>query len=166
MPGHTVPIDAVLAATDFSVTGDAAVAHAYAVVRPGGTVHLLHVIELLEPRKIPNPLYAHYVPGRAPTAEERQREMRAAERRLEELAPAEALLRRIQTTSQAIEAPDIARAILDAATRARATMICVGSRRRWVLAKLLGASVVRKLLRRSPITLLVVRAARQVAGSR
>ena len=54
----------VLVPTDFSEAGLTAIPYAYAVTARGGTVHLLHVVE---PVTAPNPLYAHYVPGRMPT---------------------------------------------------------------------------------------------------
>lgn len=156
-------VDSILAATDFSEPGNRAVAHAYAVVRPGGTVHLLHVIELMEPRRIPNPLYAHYVPGPAPTAEKRQQELRDAERKLEAMVPADARSKGIVTTVLACEASNITRAILNAARRLAVPLICVGSRRRSPLARLLTASVARTLLRRAPSAVVVVRAPSQSA---
>lgn len=154
---QVAPPETVLAAMDLSERGKAIMAHAYGVVKPGGTVHLLHVVEMVEPRAQPNPLYAHYVPGRAPTADERLRELRAIEQSLEELVPADAGSTGIKTQAHAVEARDVASAIIDAAERLGVSLICIGSGRRSLRPTLLGRSVSRRLLARATVSVLIVK---------
>ena len=61
----TPRLDRILVPTDLSELGDQAVAYACTMAPPGATIDLLHV---LEPVSAPNPLYAHYQRGPAPSA--------------------------------------------------------------------------------------------------
>lgn len=67
----------VLVTTDFSKLANAAIPHAFAVAsRDGGEVILAHAMERYS---LPNPLYAHYSPKKAPT----EKELVAAKAKLE-----------------------------------------------------------------------------------
>lgn len=150
-------IERVLAPTDFSPIADAAIPHAYAVVDDGGTVHLAHVVELVEPAAVPNPLYAHYVPGRAPTAEERHQQHEALAGRLRALVPADAAARSIRTEVHVVEAPDVSTAIKDLAESLDVSMLCMASHGRSGLARTLCGSVAREVLSATHRAVLVVR---------
>ncbi len=150
---------AVLAATDFSERAAEAVLRAYSIVDDGGTVHLLHVLEVTEPIRQPNPLYAHYVPGRAPTAEERFRQHAELAERLLALAPADAGARSIRTEVHLVDADEVAPAIVEAADRLDASIVCVGSHGRTGFVEALLGSVARHVVHhcRRPVLLVPVR---------
>src|SRR3990172_330202 len=120
-------VHSVLATTDFSDLANRAIPQAYAVVDDGGFVHLLHVLELAEPLVPPNPLYAHYTPGRAPTPEERRRLHEDLSARLRMLVPTGASSRGIQTVVHVVEDPKVPAAIAQMAERIGASLICLGS---------------------------------------
>jgi nucleotide-binding universal stress UspA family protein len=143
----------VLAATDLSEQGNRAVAHAYSLVDRGGVVSLVHVAESAEP---PNPLYAHYTPGHAPTPEERARLDAELADRLRQLVPRDAIARGIETRVEVIQEPDVPAAIRAAAERAGAQVICMGSHGRSGLSAALTGSVAHAVLKRSPIPVLLV----------
>jgi nucleotide-binding universal stress UspA family protein len=143
----------VLAPTDLSDLGNDAVAWAYAIVAPGGVVCLLHVIE---PRLLPNPLYAHYTPGQAPTAEERERQRAALTATLGELVPADADARGITTEIEITDGDPVADAVVDAAARFGADVICLGSHGRSGVRALLAGSVAQQVMKAGNRPLLVV----------
>jgi nucleotide-binding universal stress UspA family protein len=150
-------VQTVLAATDFLDVAHETILHAYAVVNEGGTVHLLHVIETVEPMALPNPLYAHYVPGRSPTADERRRQHAEVAARLRALVPADAEARRIQTHVHVLESDEVVRAVTDLAEFVDASVVCVGSHGRFGLAGILLGSVAREVVAQSRRSVLVVR---------
>lgn len=152
-------IPAVLAATDFSDRAAEAVRRAYSIVDDGGTVHLLHVLEVTEPIVQPNPLYAHYVPGRAPTPEERFRQHAELAERLLELVPDGADARAIRTEVHVVDARRAAEAIVEAADRLDASVVCVGSHGRTGFLKALLGSVAEHVVHhcRRPVLLVPVR---------
>jgi len=148
----------VLATTDFSALADHAIPHAYSVVDDGGTVHLLHVIEQIEPRRVPNPLYAHYVPGRTPTPEERMRQHAELEVRLRALVPESARARSIHTEVHVVEAADVAAAVVAAAGRLDANLVCMGTHGRSGLVQSFLGSVAGAVLASNSRPVLLVRA--------
>jgi nucleotide-binding universal stress UspA family protein len=141
-------------ATDFSRAGLAALPYAYGIVARGGTVHLLHVIDV---RGEPNPLYAHYTPGRAPTPAQRKRQAAELRRKLRALAPPGARRRGIATEVAVEEGPDVVARVCRAADRLGADAICVGSHGRTGLARRLFGSVAEGILRRAHQPVWVVR---------
>ena len=145
---------AVLAPTDLSAVGAAAIPFAYAVVAPGGCVHLLHVVE---PPTVPNPLYAHYSPGRRPTREERARQEADLRARLEALVPPSAEGREIRTEIELVEGHEVAELVCRAAERLEVDAICIGSHGRSGLARALMGSVAQSVLRTTRRTVLIVR---------
>jgi len=123
----------VLAATDFSPSGDQAVPYAFSLVRPGGVVHLVHALRA------------------APSDEDR----RKLERQLRALVPAQAA---DQAKRAAVEVVwgEASEAIASAAERMGADAICVGSRARGAIAKAVLGSVSQALLGRTRRPVLVV----------
>ncbi len=148
-------ITSVLAPTDLSELANRAIGHAYAAVDDGGWVHLLHVHETGE-SSAPNPLYAHYVPSRAPTPEERRRVHAELEDQLSALTPAEADARGIRTQVHVIDASDVSAAIDAAAARLGASLICVGSHGRSGVVRALLGSVAQSVVAASGRPVLVV----------
>jgi nucleotide-binding universal stress UspA family protein len=146
------PMDRVVAATDLSDAGNAAVAHAYSLVPPGGTVILLHVLDLPE---TPSPLYAHYTPPRSPRPGERSRRHAEADAALRALVPADAEAQEIRTRILVLEGKAAA-VIARAAERHAVDAVCVGSRGRSALAKAVLGSVAASLLGRCRRPVLVV----------
>jgi nucleotide-binding universal stress UspA family protein len=111
----------VLAATDRSPLGDAAAGLAYAVVEPGGTVHLMHV-------------------------DTKDEEPDEARRHLLGLVPSDASSRGITTEIHVLEHRQPADAICQAAERLGADMVCLGTRGRTGLSRALLGSVAEKVV--------------------
>jgi nucleotide-binding universal stress UspA family protein len=149
----------VLAPTDLSPTGNAAIPYAYALASRGGTVHLMHVIEL---PAVPSPLYAHYEAGRRPTREQREAQREAIHQQLAALVPAAAQNLGIATEIEVLEAEDdVAGALCEAAGRLGVDAICIASHGHGgILEKLIG-SVVEHLLHHADRPTFVVRAGRE-----
>jgi nucleotide-binding universal stress UspA family protein len=104
-----MPFRTLIAATDFSTEGNAAVALAYDLVERGGTVHLLHFPE------------AEFGEGAARIA-------KSAEDRLRALAPAAAQARDVRTEARAIDGPDDPVGLLEReAARVGAQAVILGS---------------------------------------
>jgi nucleotide-binding universal stress UspA family protein len=144
----------VLAPTDFSECGRAAIPYAYGVVARGGCVHLLHVIE---PHPTPNPLYAHYTPGRTPTPEERARQEADLHAKLEALVPPAAKARGVRTAVELVEGRDVAQLVCELADRIDADAICIGTHGRSGLARAVLGSVAEKVLRHTRRAVMLVR---------
>jgi nucleotide-binding universal stress UspA family protein len=132
----------VLAPTDFSEVGNHALRYAYALLPRGGTVHLLHAVE---EDPLPNPLYAHYTPGRRPTPEERAAQEKDLEVAMRGLVPDEAESRGIDTRVEIVHGSDPAEAIHAAGERLGADAICMGTHGRTGLSSLVAGSVARKV---------------------
>jgi nucleotide-binding universal stress UspA family protein len=146
----------VLVPVDFSDCGLAAVPHAYALAAAGGCVHLLHVVQRED---VPNPLYAHYSPGHAPTPEQRERQEAELRERLEALAPASARERGVRTRAHVVEADDVAALVCAAAGQVDADAICLGTHGRAGLARALMGSVAMRVLEGTERLVLLVRPA-------
>jgi nucleotide-binding universal stress UspA family protein len=153
-------ISSVLVPTDFSAVGDAAIPFAYAAADDESVVHLLHVIEAVEPLAHPNPLYAHYVPGRAPTPEERERQHAELAARLRTLIPVGAEARGIRTEIHVVESEDVAEAIDKLADELAVSLVCLGSHGHFGLTAAITGSVARDVLATSRHPVLVVPAMR------
>jgi nucleotide-binding universal stress UspA family protein len=141
----------VLAATDFSQTGKAAVdAAAEQARRRGAPLVLLHSLELLRPEMVVSEPAA--VPMRLaepPPAHELRRSVR---RRLEEI-----LVRAAVNGEVVVEDEPAADAIAGAADRLGAELVIVGTHGRTGLRRLLLGSVAEAVVRRAPCSVLVVR---------
>jgi nucleotide-binding universal stress UspA family protein len=139
----------VLAPTDLSAVGNAAVPHAYALLRAtGGVVELLHVHE----HGIPNPAYAYEPPGQLSPAERAK-----LERDLWALIPAEADALGITTHVSVVDGGKAGEAILQAAERLAADAISIGSHGRGGVARAVMGSVADDVVRRARRPVLVVR---------
>jgi nucleotide-binding universal stress UspA family protein len=145
----------VLAPTDLTEPSNEGVRYAYALAPPGGSVVLLHAIET---GALPNPLYAHY--ARRPAPEERAARSRAAEAALLALVPAEAEARGVETRVEVVEGAP-AEAIRAAAERIGADVVCLATRGRSGLSRLLGGSVVQEVAASCARPLLLVRTRRE-----
>jgi nucleotide-binding universal stress UspA family protein len=113
----------VLAATDLSPLGDASAGLAYAVVQPGGTVHLLHVR-----------------PG------EEGGDPAEARHHLLGLVPADAAIRGVTTEIHVALHKQPADAICQAAERLGADAVCLGTHGRTGLSRALLGSVAEKVV--------------------
>lgn len=144
----------VLAATDFSELGNAAIPHAYAALAAaGGTVKLVHV---LPPWESPGPLVPHY--RREPATPKRHKQqLAAAARKLRALIPPEAEERGITTELEIVPGRNAAEAICQAAERFGAQVICLGTHGRSGFSKVLLGSVAGSVLSHSNRPLLMIR---------
>ena len=147
----------LLVTTDLSPLGNAAIPHAYAVLaKRGGTVALCHVIEV---PGLPNPLYAHYSPGRALSGKEREELRQALLRALEELVPEEARRRRVVATEvRVVETQStVHEAICQEAKALDVDLIVMASHGHSGMARLFLGSVAERVLRSADRPILIVR---------
>lgn len=114
-PALPAPVRRVLAATDFSATGDRAVARAIALVPRGGVLHLVHVVPPHGSAPETSP------PGGS------GRELALFGSRLRALLPEGAEARGMATNVEVVTHRDPAAGILLAAERAGADVICIGT---------------------------------------
>lgn len=147
----------VLVTTDFSPLGNRAIPHAYAVLpKSGGAVFLCHVLEL--PPE-PNPLYAHYSPGRALSPAEREELRQASQRALEDLVPHEVRGEKAgRTEVRVIETyGPIHEAICQEANTLDVDLLVMASHGHSGLARLFLGSVTEHVLRSVERPILIVR---------
>ena len=147
-------VSRVLVTTDFSALGNRAVAKACAILPPGGTIRLLHV---LPPRQTPNPLIGGRTQGRLQTKADHERARRDVERKLQALVPTDAAARFLQAEFEVVEAENTADAIHHAAERFGAHVICLSSHGRSGVSRALLGSVAGEVMKRSRRSVLVVR---------
>ena len=151
-PAAVVPrLKTVLAATDFSELGNAAIPLACAAASPGATVHLLHVVRADQPHVDVHDVF-HSLAG-----EQTLGAMRGAETRLSELVPADATGKGLTIRVHAVEANDASEAICQAAERLSADVICLGTHGRSGVAKAALGSVAARVLTHSRRPLLLSR---------
>jgi nucleotide-binding universal stress UspA family protein len=144
----------VFTATDFSPLGNSAIAHAYAIVAPGGTVRLSHV---LEPWQVEPPRVEADVIEGAPPQAPVEGPILEAEAQLRGLIPPAAAERSITTEIRVITSGDAARSLAQAAERFGAHVICLASHgRSGLLASILG-SVARDIIDQSRRPVLLIR---------
>ena len=154
MDSRGIPrISRILAPTDLSELGNNAIRYAYAIAPTGGVVHMLHVVE---DAPLPNPLYAHYSPGRRATVEERSGLQRGLEMALRALVPQEAERRGIETKMHVVHDGRPADVIRTIAEREGVDTICMGTHGRSGLSRLLGGSVAREIAAESPRPLFLI----------
>ncbi len=143
----------VLAVTDLSPLGNAAVPHAYALLPAGGTVHLLHVREVEEPGE--TSMIIHLPKSSNP--EESARESAAAAAALSALVPESSATPGVETRIEVAEAPDAADGIRQAAERLGADAIVLATRGRSGLGKALLGSVADRVLKEAGRPVLLIR---------
>ncbi len=142
-------ISSVLAPTDLSAAGNAAIAHAYALLSgQGGVVELCHVHE----RSLPNPPYAYDRPRDRLSDEA----VAALEGQLRALVPPYAERLGVTTHVSIIEGGAPAEAIVQASERLAVDAISLGSRGRGTVARALMGSVAQKVVSSSYKPVLVV----------
>jgi nucleotide-binding universal stress UspA family protein len=147
----TVPvIRSVLVATDFSALGNAAVPHAYSLLRGrGGVVELCHVCE----RTLPSPAYVFDVRDQGlPAAKQHE-----LERQLEALIPAGAADLDVTSHTTVIDGGSAAEQILQAARRLGVDAIVIASHGRSGVSRSLFGSVAEAVVRGSERPVYVVR---------
>jgi nucleotide-binding universal stress UspA family protein len=127
----------VLVTTDFSDLANRAIPYAYATVRRGATVCLLHVAK-------------PHVQGGKPDQHE------DAKAKVRSLIPADADTRGIDTQIAIVESREPAQAICQTAERFGADLICMASHGRSGLAKTIMGSVAQEVMTRTKRPLLVV----------
>jgi nucleotide-binding universal stress UspA family protein len=115
-------IQDVLVPTDFSPLANRAIPYAYALLPPGGRVHLVHVVE----------------------PEEQSRPTRSD---LMSLVPEAAARRGVLTEAVVVEGRDVARTLCQTAERVGAAVICMASHGRSGLLKALLGSVAQEVVR-------------------
>jgi nucleotide-binding universal stress UspA family protein len=149
-------VSTVLAPTDLSLIGNAAIPHAYALLAGhGGVVELCHVHE----RTLPNPPYA-YARSQDRLSPDAVADL---ERQLRALVPPFAERLGVTTHVSIIEGGAPAEAIVQASERLAVDVISLGSRGGgWVVRALLG-SVAQKVVQNSHKPVLVVPAPRELA---
>jgi nucleotide-binding universal stress UspA family protein len=149
-PAGIPTVRTVLAVTDLSAPGNAAVAHAYSLLGPtGGVVELCHVHE----HALPSPAYAYARPQQALSESDRARLLKE----LRDLIPAEAESRGIATHLTIVDGGKAAKAIVQASERLRADVIVMASHGRGGLARAVLGSVADAVVRQAARPVLVVR---------
>jgi nucleotide-binding universal stress UspA family protein len=128
----------VLAATDFSETGNRAVAHACSLLRGGGVLELCHVRE----RKLPSPIYSYEATTEALSDADRAE----IEGRLRALVPGEAAALGIEVRVTAVDGGHPAEAILQTARRLGADTICLASHGRTGARRVVLGSVAEQVV--------------------
>jgi nucleotide-binding universal stress UspA family protein len=150
-------ISTVLAATDFSPLANAAVIHAYSLVRQhGGVVELCHVHE----HYLPNPPFAY--PAAKPTLSDDQR--RTLEERLRTLIPSAAADYGITTHVTVVDGGQAAKVIAQAAERLHVNAICLGTHGRSGVVGALVGSVARGVLELAHVPVMMVRTSQAAVG--
>jgi nucleotide-binding universal stress UspA family protein len=141
----------ILVTTDFSELGNSAIPHAYSLLGRGpGTVILCHVVEQV---RLPNPLYAHYTPGRMMTSSERAALARGLEEKLCRLIPRRRP-RGVKTELRVVDTKEpIHEAICKLARSLRADAIVIASHGHSGIARVLLGSTTERVLRfaRGPV---------------
>ena len=153
-------IRTVLVSTDFSELANRAIPYAYATVADGGTVHLVHVLELPD---VPGPLVPHYTRGHVLSAEDRTKLHADLSERLRKLPPVTADARGIRSEPHVVDERGVSWGLVQLARQLSADLICIASHGHSALFKSLLGSVSDQVLHDSPCPVLVVPAGRQHA---
>jgi nucleotide-binding universal stress UspA family protein len=140
----------VLACTDFSRLGDAAIGHACSVLGAGGEVIALHVIPVWPP--LPSAAQAEDA-AKLVTAEERK----TALERLQAMIPRDAAERGIAFRAEIAAGGRAAKVICRIAERENADLICLASHGRSGVARAVLGSVAGGVIAQSRRPVLVVR---------
>lgn len=142
----------VLAPTDLSELGSAAVRHAYSITPSGGSVHLLHV---LEPPPGTAASAGRLLPDPVTPEEHAERERLVAE--LQALVPPEAASRGIATRFEVVAGRKVSEAIIQAAERLDCDVICLATHGRSGLTRAVAGSVAQEVLLNGTRPVFIVR---------
>ena len=149
-PSIAPPLRSVLAATDLSEDGNAAVMHAFSLLRAvGGVVHLCYVAE----GPLPSPAYAYTAPGHALTAARRSE----VEKELRALVPPEAADLGIEARVSIVDGGEPAEQIVATALQLGAQTIVISSHGRSGVKRAVLGSVAEAVLRRAEVPVYVTR---------
>ena len=143
----------VLVTTDLSDCGNRAIPYAYAVVDPGGEVHLVH---LIEHQDIPSPLYSHYTSDELNLPEKRAEVAGIVEAELRNLIPEQAADKKVETRVDVVFHPHIGRGILKEIADRKVHMVVMGTHGHTALVSLLMGSVAEEVFNGSPVPVLSV----------
>ncbi|MDZ4290070.1 MAG: universal stress protein [Prosthecobacter sp.] len=149
---HVPVIHRVLAATDFSDCGNAALRHAYSLVAPGGEVRLLHVCYWPSAGFDLAIAAEAYVDPKLATAKTRE----DAEAQLQAMTPRQLATSGITTSSEVRVHHDIGVAICEAADHYGADVICMGTKGHSRAHVALVGSTLQAVLARSHRSVFVV----------
>jgi nucleotide-binding universal stress UspA family protein len=147
-------VRSVLAATDFSEVGNAALQHAYAHVGRGGTVYLVHVLEPAKDRPALEPRDIFTV------SDGLGADKQSSTEGLRRLASSIGASRDCSTEVIILESRDAADAIAQAANRLGVDVICMGTRGRSAVQKAVLGSVAQSVLSKTDRPVLLVRGAK------
>ena len=144
----------ILVTTDFSESGDHAIAHAFRMAADhGAEVVLCHVIETVI---APNPLYAHYYPADLFNAEIRERAEADARGALEERIPKDPPFARVPYR-MIVAHGSPAEEIINVASTHNADLVVIATHGRTGLKHLFMGSVAERVIRHGHCPVLVVR---------
>jgi len=144
----------ILVTTDFSESGDHAIAHAFRMAADhGAEVLLLHVLELVI---APNPIYAHYYPTDLLTPEIRERAENDAKQGLLERVPKTGPLAGVPYQAILTHGGP-AEEIIRVAGERQADLIVISTHGRTGLKHLLLGSTAERVIRHAHCPVLVVR---------
>lgn len=143
----------VLVSTDLSDTANRTIPYAYAVVDPGGEVHLIH---LIEHQNVPSPLIAHYATDDLNDPEKREQVAKTVEAKLRELIPKQAAEKKVETKVDVVFHPHVAEGILKEIADRKVDMVVMGSHGHTALVSLLMGSVAEAVFRGSPVPVLSI----------
>ena len=146
-------VERVLIATNLSPSSDQAIPWGYAVVAPGGSVKLVHVVE---PMKLPSPLVPRYDRSRAKDGGHHVRIVEARDK-LAALVPATAGVAGVRTEVEIVDDRDPAHGIGMAVRRFRPDLICLAAKPGATDPHLLVGSVLRQVIAQNRQPVLLVR---------
>jgi len=145
----------ILVPVDLSARGARSLPHAYALLKGGGVVHLLQVIEQPD---VPNPMYAHYSTT-SRTPEERAKAYAIAEDGIAKLTRECPAPVGVELKVHVVDAPagKVSTRICELARETGADLIALASHGRSGLGRMLLGSVAENVLRHAEVPVLVVR---------
>ena len=143
----------VLVTTDLSEFANRAVSYAYAVVDPGGEVHLIH---LIEHDTIPSPLYSHYSSDELNNPKKREELAKTVEAEMQKLIPKAAAEKKVESKVEVVFHPHIGRGILKEIADRNVDMVVMGSHGHTALVSLIMGSVAEEVFKDSPVPFLSV----------
>jgi universal stress protein A len=144
----------ILVTTDFSESGDRAIAHAFRMAADhSAEVILCHVVEMIV---APNPLYAQYYPSDLLSPEIQQRAEQEAQQALRERVPKDEALAKVPYTTLVLHGLPADEVIRAAESRA-VELVVIATHGRTGLKHLFMGSTAERIIRHVHCPVLVVR---------